>query len=171
MRLNDRVDHAQFFFETVGYLQFSAFYSSADLSRGELVQKVARATAGIFVMLSLFDFFMRPLPFAVRLIVNGSLIALISSLGVSLLLKGVQKILNLSSEEDGLGEEEIKTPNRVIFSKANVSPYVNEFKSSNPFTPPHSPVENDEELKMRLSRARRNLLPEFERISQEESRD
>jgi hypothetical protein len=170
MRLNAIVDHAQFLFDTVGYLRFSAFYSPPNLSRGELVQKVARAVAGVFALLSLTDVFIRPLPFVVRLIVNGSLITLISSVAMSLLLKGVQKILNRFSEESELGEEEAETSDEVIFSKANVVPNNDRRESSGPFTPSPSPMlidEDSEEWKERLAKVKRNLLPEFEKISKE----
>lgn len=183
MRLNDIVNHTQSFFETVGYLRLSNFYSAADLSQGECIQKIARITAGIFVILSIIDFFIYPLDFTAKAIVNGSLIILISSLGINLLLKKVQKFLNLFlenpkienrneledgnnlDEQDESDEDIVETPERMKFSK--IKNRNDDKDASYFFTPACFLEETSPEMKERLSRVRRNLLPDFEKLDRE----
>ena len=73
--------------ENVGYCRFSAFYSATNKERGVLIEMVGRAVVGLFAALSLYDLATRSLPFAVKVLVHGTLITIVSSLGLSLLLK------------------------------------------------------------------------------------
>lgn len=197
MRLNATLNNVQSFFETIGYLRFSNFYSDDNSSKGNLVEKVGRAVATSFVALSLVDFMFCPLPFTIKFIVNGGLIAIISSLAINLLLKSVQQIFDSPSEFDSDDEDDFKVGNKKLasfdplndvseemFPPLPQSPIRRESptRTDSPYSsaafvdspPVDSPFESEtpspkSKVKENFPNAKRKLLPEFDKVLNAES--
>jgi hypothetical protein len=164
MRIGDTIASAQFILENLGYARFSSFFSERNQYLGQIVQKVGRAVLGLFVMLSGHDLMTGSLSFKVKIMVNGSLCIIISSLLMSLLLKGVQEIFKI--QESPLSAKQLG--NTDLNKRSDIeSPYHE--KSIIKFSPPgtcHPMVKVDPATKRKHSTkfskpVRRNLLAEF----------
>lgn len=144
------------FLENVGWMRLSHFYSSNNHSKGETVQKVARAVVGLFMILSAYDFMFGFMSKKVKFIVHGSLGVLIACLGLSLLLKKMQKILNRFKNINTIDTKKQK----FNLNSEDLDELI--FEEESEFSSPQKDFE--EEIKP----IKRKLLPEFERIAEEE---
>lgn len=87
MRFLQDLVSTQFFLENLGYCRLSAFYSDANHERGILVEMVGRLAVAILAAVSCYDLATKNLPFAAKIIVQGTLLTIITSFCLSLVLR------------------------------------------------------------------------------------
>lgn len=86
------------YLENFSYCRFSVYFSEKNQTRGQLLEKVARAAIVAFAALSLYDIFTNGLSFKIKLAVHGTLILFISAIALSALLK---RILSTNKNKEG----------------------------------------------------------------------
>lgn len=111
MRLEPHITKAQLFLDNLGHCRFSAFYNHHDNQRKMLVEMVGSLAVGIFAALSLYDFATKSLPFPVRLLVHGTLIAILTSLGLSWTIK---KLMPAPDRKPQPALPKAKEPNKIV---------------------------------------------------------
>lgn len=74
------------FLDNLGHCRFSAFYPTHDENKKRLVEMVSQVAVGIFALLGLYDLVENSLPFIAKVVVYGTLLAIIGSLAISKLL-------------------------------------------------------------------------------------
>lgn len=80
------------FFDNLGHCRFSAFSpSNYNDKKKKLIDMIGRFAIGVLALLSLYDLIENAFPFTIKIIIEGPLIAVLSSLGLSILLKSPQK--------------------------------------------------------------------------------
>lgn len=87
MRFEQRLISTQSFLENVGYCRFSAFYSQSRQERGVLVEMVGRLAVAILAAVSCYDLATKSLPLIAKVLVHGTLLAIITSLFLSSVLR------------------------------------------------------------------------------------
>ena len=185
MRLEQSLASVQSFFENVGYCRFSAFYSPSNRDRAVLVEMAGRLAVGLFAAISIYDLATKSLPFGFRIVVHGTMLSIITSLGLSLLLKKVLPALELKpevftqselsdavmidppdEEERGEGELDDKIP---VFEKKSSD--VKSFSQilNTPYAIQQDGATDEKATgSLPLSRVRRNLMVDFAKLERED---
>lgn len=174
MQLDYYLARTQNVLENLGYWRFSAFYS-APLVQKEQIQKVSRLIVSIFAMISAYDLMFPTLNFTAKVVIHGSLLLLISCLGLSLLLKKVQQFFNLS-DQSHLHQENLllKTPSlhkgNSVGTPLSTDLLIEEMIELEKSSEKTSEMESAELLKkdhseISFKQIKRRLLPEFEKVA------
>lgn len=96
----------------IGSLQISNFYSPQKTSYGTLCDTIIRLAATIFAAFTAYNFFYPCLPFVVSGLLQGVLLAWITLLVCSLLLKGLHQYFKPHSQRSLLSEIETGVTNK-----------------------------------------------------------
>lgn len=171
MRFENYLTSAQFYLENIGHCRFSSFYSLQNKDHEALVEMTARAVVGICAALSVYDLVTKSLPFAAKVLVHGALLSIITSLGLSLLLKKILPAAEDKGAEEVLPKEEViekevpaEVDHDLFFKEGEAdlidSPYQRRYS-------PESPRMSEEGAETVRRNVKRNLTPAFEDCAKE----
>lgn len=166
MRLDFNYDFGSMlhFLENLGSFRFPPFYSVEKSSLGVVVQKVASFVLSIFVGLCAYDCIAQSLPLKLRLIARGTLCLLASCLGLSVLLKSLQKSKEVipakevvsTPPEENISEQKEEGEDLIFDLEIDLE---EEVKSE------EIPEEETHKEDTPLRRVKRNLLAEFDEVA------
>lgn len=75
------------FLDNLGHCRFSALSSTEDPRKKIFIEMIGRFAVGVLALFSLYDVIENVFPSPIKIVIHGPLIAIIASLGLSILLK------------------------------------------------------------------------------------